>query len=800
MEWSSQARRLYGHLDGTAIKPADPPTWPDGHTLTAEEVSSNKQHLKDLSLYLQHQAIVFQQIASTIPDSLYLKIKGKATVKEAWDALKDNFKKWSRMFMIELRKHLQDTRCSKNGNICTHFDNLRTMREELASLSNALSNPDFSTTILGSLPKSYDQFLSTVTTTASILKQELNSEDLMQSIIDEYDWHLSRPGAPKERAQDAAFYARGGSSSNWSGKKLSKDIECFNCHKKWHKKPDCWVKGGGKEGQDPRSKDWKGKGGDSKEGGTELANAVGDEDGVWMAFVDNSGDEDMADTKFDNFRVCQDDLLLLDDATDDEDGDFDIVTHLKALSSDSNHSKHIEYPYDDPKDFFDTQDFTDSSNDEGAAAAMQAMLDSDNEVKIDPYWSRISVDELKSLGNPTKVLKYDSDSMPELDGKSVSTASDDSMPLLRTILDSSCDNSCRKGYYKADFDLFGDADMVNLVVDSGEDGYTTFNAAMLVNVKGSVEGIQTELYDSGASCHMSPYREHFENYIHIILKSITVADKRYFQAVGKGDLRIKLPNGPSTTTVLLKDVLHCPDMGLTLISIGKIAAVGCKVIFRVYDAKNKMIGQVVIKNGLYHVDHDITVNVALAGVAREVLTVEELHRHMGHIAPETAKQMVSEGAIDGMEVNLSSTIQSCNSCEYAKATCKPIWKSCEASQALKFGGKIHSDVWGPSPIQTLGHKEFYMSFTDDYTQWTTMGYLKSKPYVQTKGENTWVWNLVSILHPRELLKNTPPMTLQSTMGYLNVSTKHFRSEPTPYYIQVSFLKICGEKWLIMLSG
>ena len=123
--------------------------------------------------------------------------------------------------------------------------------------------------------------------------------------------------------------------------------------------------------------------------------------------------------------------------------------------------------------------------------------------------------------------------MPELDDKSVSTASDNSMPSLLTVSDSSCDNSCGKSYYEADFDLFGDADMVNLVVDSGEDGYMTFDAAMLVNVEGSIEGVQTELYDSGASRHMSPYREHFENYVPIIPKSITAADKRYFQAVGK---------------------------------------------------------------------------------------------------------------------------------------------------------------------------------------------------------------------------------------------------------------------------
>ena len=68
--------------------------------------------------------------------------------------------------MIELRKRLQDTRCTETENIRAHFDNIRTLREELASLGTTLSDPDFTATVLGSLPKSYDQFLSAVTATA----------------------------------------------------------------------------------------------------------------------------------------------------------------------------------------------------------------------------------------------------------------------------------------------------------------------------------------------------------------------------------------------------------------------------------------------------------------------------------------------------------------------------------------------------------------------------------------------------------------------------------------------------------
>ena len=64
----------------------------------------------------------------------------------------------------------------------------------------------------------------------------------------------------------------------------------------------------------------------------------------------------------------------------------------------------------------------------------------------------------------------------------------------------------------------------------------TFDATMLGNVEGDAEGMQTELYDSGASCHMSPYCNHFENYVTISPKSITAADKQHFQVIGKGDL------------------------------------------------------------------------------------------------------------------------------------------------------------------------------------------------------------------------------------------------------------------------
>src|SRR5271163_4486754 len=129
------------------------------------------------------------------------------TMKDAWEMLKTDFERRSQMIMIDLQKRLQDTRCTGSGNMCTHFNNIRTMQEELASLEAALSKEDFSAIILGLLPRTYNQFLSAVTATASVLKRELEPLDLIQTIIDEYDRLLTQQGAPKEKTADAAFFA-----------------------------------------------------------------------------------------------------------------------------------------------------------------------------------------------------------------------------------------------------------------------------------------------------------------------------------------------------------------------------------------------------------------------------------------------------------------------------------------------------------------------------------------------------------------------------------------------------------------
>ena len=90
------------------------------------------------------------------------------------------------------------------------------------------------------------------------------------------------------------------------------------------------------------------------------------------------------------------------------------------------------------------------------------------------------------------------------------------------------------------------------------------------------------------------------------------------------------------------------------------------------------------------------------------------------------RHLVSEGAIEGIEINKLTQLQSCYSCEYAKATWKPIKKVHETPCASEFGKEIDLDLWEPSPVLMPGKKEYSVSFTDDHTQWTYVELLHTK--------------------------------------------------------------------------
>src|ERR1700683_5107631 len=45
---------------------------------------------------------------------------------------------------------------------------------------------------------------------------------------------------------------------------------------------------------------------------------------------------------------------------------------------------------------------------------------------------------------------------------------------------------------------------------------------------------------------------------------------------------------------------------------------------------------------------------------------------------------------------------------------------------MEIGGWVHSDVWGPAPVQTINSREYYTSYTDDRSRYTHVYLLRTK--------------------------------------------------------------------------
>src|ERR1700678_1094444 len=234
-----------------------------------------------------------------------------------------NFQKKSRMISVDLRRRLQQEKCVEKGDVRAHFSKLQTMREDLASMGHPPSDDDMYAIALGSLPPSYDSYISAVSTTSSVLGTTITADALMTTITDEYDRRLLNSKSGKKE-DNAAFHSHEGSTKGRKGG-AKKDVECFNCHKKGHYKANCWAEGGGKEGQGPKMK------GKAKGKAKETAAVVVAEEKVeaWMVSL---ADVDKLEENFDEAEV---DLSCGFNSSDDLFDNTDSLPDLQSISDNS---------------------------------------------------------------------------------------------------------------------------------------------------------------------------------------------------------------------------------------------------------------------------------------------------------------------------------------------------------------------------------------------------------------------------------------------------------------------------------
>nr|GAT43935.1 polyprotein [Mycena chlorophos] len=689
-KFAATAAGIADHLDKSSAMPYALVT------TVADEQAANRA-------WTAGQAMIKQAIASTIPDALFLRVMNATSAGEMWEKVTNEFEKKSKMVTVDLRRKLQDMRCAENGDVRAHLSAMQTLRTDLVGMSADPGNDNFIAIVMGSLPISYDPYLAALTATATVSNTILSPDDVIQALSQEYDRCALRSKS-KKNDSDVAFAAGG----RGNGKKKKSNVECFNCGKKGHIKADCWAPGGGKEGKGP-----KGRGGGKGKGkGKEDANAATEIGGVWMAQVE---DDDRA------WAAHAEQNVWLFRAEQDVFGN--VETRNGAMGDG------VASPW-----LSDYED--DADTDSGDIPELESVSDSSDGAESG---NDGSMPELESLSNATDGGSGAGD---DAESSNVACACPAHESAARSV----------SGLPSHEDEI---ADSLEIVISEwldnieAENGPLTssYPSAMLAN-EDAPDDTMTELYDSGASSHITPYRHRMLNYVSIPPRSITAADNGSFLAIGQGDLHVEIPNGKGVKTrILLRGVLYAPKIGLTLVSVSKITDAGYAVLFRenfckIFSGRQKLIGVINKTRGTYRVQSAFNWQTVTAAPAiEELVSIEDLHRRLGHVAPDAAKRLVSEGHVTGVKIDPASTIASCNSCSYAKMSRKAVAKERKAPRSTAMGQLIFSDVWGPSPVQTINRREYYSSFTDDNTRWVRL-YLqrtKDQTFDSYRAYEAWLW-------------------------------------------------------------
>ena len=239
---------------------------------------------------------------------------------------------------------------------------------------------------------------------------------------------------------------------------------------------------------------------------------------------------------------------------------------------------------------------------------------------------------------------------------------------------------------------------------------------------------RTELYDSGATRHISPYKADFTSYKTLSPPAyLNTANQQRFPAIGEGNLVVQVPNNGTESSLTLRNALHAPAVAYTLVSIGALDEEGYTATIRngrleILSPRGERVGLIPrTPRRLYKVVH-----VPDSVDTVELISAMELHRRLGHIAVATARKLVESGAVQGIELDPDSQESACDACIFVRATRLPMSKPRISVPAKHFGDEVHTDVWGPSNIPTRQGRRYFVSFTDDCTRFTVIFLIRTK--------------------------------------------------------------------------
>jgi hypothetical protein len=112
---------------------------------------------------------------------------------------------------------------------------------------------------------------------------------------------------------------------------------------------------------------------------------------------------------------------------------------------------------------------------------------------------------------------------------------------------------------------------------------------------------------------------------------------------------------------------------------------------------------------------------------------------MGHISHNVIHNAVTSSLIVGVNLDPKSEPTFCETCVKAKIPHLPFSKA-SSTHATVYGERVWSDVWGLAPVESISHKLYMLTFSDESSCETVLYFIakKSEVFMNYKNYEAWV--------------------------------------------------------------
>ena len=240
--------------------------------------------------------------------------------------------------------------------------------------------------------------------------------------------------------------------------------------------------------------------------------------------------------------------------------------------------------------------------------------------------------------------------------------------------------------------------------------------------------------DSGATSHMVNDSRLLTHFVQKMMY-IKVGDNREIASPGYG--RITLKSTIGSHSVVIDRVLLVPELCANLVSVSKFKEQGLSTVFHC-DGKveirneKKVCLSGRIQDRLYcliecePVWNSQVENTMIASGESCRVSDEVWHKRLGHLSIGDIKKL--ENISSGMNIsitNYSTEQKTCADCQLGKGVKQSLARRTTA-RSNQPGAGLHSDVCGPFTTQTPEGFRYFVTFTDDYSRYTTVVLIKNK--------------------------------------------------------------------------